>query len=421
MKGHSKVVLTNVRTGQQDVYEKDNMLTKALDLIFNSNDWLIPACSSIYNKDVYMPIATKALGGLLLFDTKLEESTDNIWPRNKIIGHAGNSQTVSQDVTQGIYNLQESGEIDGGYTHVWDFGTAHGNGTIACAALTHVTFGNDLYGNENSIYIGTKVPVDRADHYNYVPWTLSAKCIDADGSVYACYDGSNISIRRVAMRPDRITLSGKGVYLSAYTELKKIEVRGVQSKLPLWREDQSKLRAYFYKDQTTINEITIDKSNYSASEKDLRIEEKIANWAQNNINTSTAAIRDKYLYVNKYSAAIILKINLDNPADITELDIPGMGYKMCDPRTGIIFVSDGLMIYADDSYRECSSYYAYMPHMYDGIYRSLVTRYQHDRMNTEMQVICPLNYMATINNLQEPITKTAEQTMKITYTITEED
>jgi len=34
--------------------------------------------------------------------------------------------------------------------------------------------------------------------------------------------------------------------------------------------------------------------------------------------------------------------------------------------------------------------------------------------------VTPTNYLATINNLSEAVTKTADKTMKITYTIQEQ-
>ena len=36
-----------------------------------------------------------------------------------------------------------------------------------------------------------------------------------------------------------------------------------------------------------------------------------------------------------------------------------------------------------------------------------------------MELYVPTNYLATINNLETPIEKTAEKTMKITYTLTQ--
>ena len=37
--------------------------------------------------------------------------------------------------------------------------------------------------------------------------------------------------------------------------------------------------------------------------------------------------------------------------------------------------------------------------------------------NVELSVAKPVNYLATINNLSEAVTKTSSKTMKITYTI----
>ena len=38
---------------------------------------------------------------------------------------------------------------------------------------------------------------------------------------------------------------------------------------------------------------------------------------------------------------------------------------------------------------------------------------------THQVVLIILRYLATINNLSEPVVKTASKTMKVTYTITE--
>jgi hypothetical protein len=50
-----------------------------------------------------------------------------------------------------------------------------------------------------------------------------------------------------------------------------------------------------------------------------------------------------------------------------------------------------------------------------GVYLRVYTDDSHCRM----EVVKDVRYLATINNLSEPVVKTSSKTMKVTYTITE--
>ena len=81
MKGHVKIELFDHKTGKLKKIERENMLTNALAYRagIDSNDTL-----GLYSSEYsIMPLGTKGLGGLLLFDGPLAEDAGNIhFPMN---------------------------------------------------------------------------------------------------------------------------------------------------------------------------------------------------------------------------------------------------------------------------------------------------------------------------------------------------
>ena len=132
MKGHTKIILTNVETGEQEIHEDDNLITNALDKIIN----IEMAMNHAPNTRI-LPIATNALGGIMLFDGALTEDADNIhFPSEAhLVGYA-NQSLNTDDKFRGSYNAIESGKTPTGFTSVWDFGTTQANGTIKAVART---------------------------------------------------------------------------------------------------------------------------------------------------------------------------------------------------------------------------------------------------------------------------------------------
>ena len=141
LKGHATIELKNVHTGEIERYEDDNLITNAINYIIDMemarnhppNDYCLSVCS-------------KLLGGLMMFDGALDESADNIhFPTDvHLVGFAGQSTNTTHPMG-GTFNTVESGRTENGYRSVWDFGTGQANGTIAALART------SAYGGENPI------------------------------------------------------------------------------------------------------------------------------------------------------------------------------------------------------------------------------------------------------------------------------
>ena len=97
IKGHSTIELTDKVTGKKEIYDNDNMVTNALTNFLNT--------CGMWNNNVIKNVSAKPLwntllGGILLFDTELEENANSIFPpiSAKMVGN-------------GSYNVANSGVV----------------------------------------------------------------------------------------------------------------------------------------------------------------------------------------------------------------------------------------------------------------------------------------------------------------------
>ena len=140
--GHTLIELTNTETGEVRTIEDDNIVTNYIKetilprgiLGISGYTWFTNTASDNW-KDEVLERYTK---GLLLFDAPIDEDPDMMSPPAgiRMTGHAGYNSYSGKDLSIGSYNEAESGKIENGFKHVWDFGTSQGNGPISCACLT---------------------------------------------------------------------------------------------------------------------------------------------------------------------------------------------------------------------------------------------------------------------------------------------
>ena len=163
LKGKTTIELTDVNSGKVEVIEDTNMITNALQEfmrgygMWGSNVLLD---EKIRTSELWVNL----LGGLLLFDTQLEENADNTFmPAGvKMIGNASKDVVNTGTVTElGNYNVTESGvQSDGTIKFVYDFNTSQGNGTIKSVCLTSRVGGYEGMGNKENCYINNDYPWD---------------------------------------------------------------------------------------------------------------------------------------------------------------------------------------------------------------------------------------------------------------------
>lgn len=152
--GHTKIELTNVKTGERKTIEHDNYMTNWL------RDVLTP---DIYGNNI-MAVQTFAgrqniekaflFGGVILFEEPLSnnDADDYSFPQNnKMIAHGCDEVYAGSDLTMGSFNSGLSVIGDDEATFIWDFTQERGNGTISALGLTNAIGGKAGSGHGKNI------------------------------------------------------------------------------------------------------------------------------------------------------------------------------------------------------------------------------------------------------------------------------
>ena len=152
--GHTKIILEDVNTKEQQIYEDDNFATNAFEELIQQRGIFGNVYKSLlkedFDKNNYDKMMMKYLtGGIILFDETFPENEEGkkcIYPPAGIgqVGMGRIETTYSGEQRMaGSYNNDESGWLNNhlGYRHVWDFTTNQANGDIASVSLTTPTGG----------------------------------------------------------------------------------------------------------------------------------------------------------------------------------------------------------------------------------------------------------------------------------------
>ena len=146
-----------------------------------------------------------------------------------------------------------------------------------------------------------------------------------------------------------------------------------------------------------------------------------------------SVLMNGYLYMVSYDKTKVYKINIDNAADIKEIPLGYASAYSCNDdyyRSGSIYLanlgdwivgSDFRINTEDKVFRKANSAqwtYTSTPLFQYGPYLFSFGGYYANSTRQNLFLWTP--YLATINNLETSVIKTADKTMKITYTIQEE-
>lgn len=141
--GHAKIELTNVKTGVKKVIEHDNMLTNWLRDIMSPKGLFgknITACGNFMSQQGSRLDKTHFFGGLMVFQNELTaDANDYKFPvDNKMIARGWNEAYSGNDTTVGSFNASQSVIGEDSATLVWDFTQERGNGTISALGLCNL-------------------------------------------------------------------------------------------------------------------------------------------------------------------------------------------------------------------------------------------------------------------------------------------
>ena len=166
LKGHVKLTLHNCRTGKNEVYEGDNIITNAVRDIFANN--YLGAID--YSK--LMPLWSNWFGGILCYQNAFDEDPqtnkpypDDYFPQgddvNPVTAHAGATvpQDFADDRKRGMPNTASQVFSDGVVKQAWEWGSTQGNGNISALSLTHADVGDCGLGSTSNAF-GAFSPFD---------------------------------------------------------------------------------------------------------------------------------------------------------------------------------------------------------------------------------------------------------------------
>lgn len=226
LKGHTIIELTDVGTGEVETVESDNMFTNALSQIFNGLAGLYSASMTIPDSSDTLKLAQHLLGGLLLFDTALEEDVNNVFAPagTTMVGCAAynNSTHSTLPTTQGTYNVTESEMNEGNVKFVYDFTTSQANGTIAAVCLTSLEGGFAGYGTiGEGVGAAYRFGIKLRSFSPYTPantvlYTGNQSTVAMGAEVPFCYDESNRVLYCAVVTKETITITIYDDYNNIY-------------------------------------------------------------------------------------------------------------------------------------------------------------------------------------------------------------
>lgn len=427
LKGHATIELTDVHTGKKEVVGHDNLITNAVSNHMNKVIQLIPSLSDFGN--YFTPLYDAGMGGILLFENQLEVSADNTeFPYgNGLTGYASNNANDTTDIRRGSKNLTESMKLSNGYKYVWDFATSQANGTISALALTNKLGG--VYGeNTFSMIYDTRIQTSFSNttYYDFVNDVIHVLTVESTSTS----DMLKFTLKKYKVATHNLSITdtfGSYSLLSTVT----INVRGMPTSYYTYRT--AKYGNYYY-----VVLYTSTSSGYGEYLLRLNIDtlEYDSSFGVNKICTaynysycSQIAICDGYLYQIVCVASgldlQLMKVKLSDISNIEYIDVsmPSNYYyntfltEICNGvliwQGGYYFTNSNTFLNKNVNIYTGSRYYLSNIHFSrDGLffmgYSDNYYRFGHTG-----------NYLASINNLDSPVTKTPDKTMKITYTVTE--
>lgn len=463
LKGKTVIELKNLITGELEIYDDENMVTKALSDFFSHNIegglFNVSGSPNDINGNM-VPLCKNAIGGILLFADPLAEDENTYFApsANPCTGYASNDVNATANVMRGSLNLTETVKLDNGYKFVWDFATSQANGTISAVALTHkwggIAYMGDPYDNSNkrwhmkdqgwdcnaTIRTAFLFAVEANIESNYfitiglntsneVVIQKIRKPYRTVGLNDTMLDNQAIVLEENKLTPTTFIMSNPGNNNGNYDFLDGKDGNWYG----FWHDSNSSGNA-------TVKWIKIKKSDYSFSE---------GTWTLDNCQIQSAGYRsgyntgpsrnvqsvmlNGYVYMMSYNRQSVYKINANNAADVTQIKLGFTSNYSCQDSyyrncsmymytLGDWVCGSDFRISSDDKVYKCANT---MPVSYSGTpffeYGPFYISYgAYDSRSVRRELFMRTSYLATINNLSTSVIKTADKTMKITYTIEEQ-
>lgn len=434
MEGKATFTLTEAKTGRvvREVTEH-NLVTDAVKRILNPPMY---ASAYDYNYSGFMSSVLpmwQLFSGIVLLENNLVEDKGNVMfgPDCKPVATAGGAYSGT-NTRRGSLNQNETYATENGYHFTWDFATDKANGTIRSVALTSPQFGNsglEAEGTSGLIMLSAATPM---------PGTgLRTKFLYAEGQYIGTFEDETHTflkntytdgvVRFMKYRyknPSDIGLNDKPA-LTAAVPIFTTEVTIPTAKHLSYKtfyDPKTKLLYIFSKMYQDSEGYYIEYSGISM--QDFTVKDTGKQRVKYRTWYTAAAKYDGKFYV--LSDVGTEEYSFDGTLEKTY----SFGYTngWFSTKNGILIVTNGDTRFAEIVNGEQYTFYNDKPYIFGyscDIKPPYYPAYHHDSTNAanagvwDDPFLCiAADYFATINNLSEPLEKTSEHTLKITYDIT---
>jgi hypothetical protein len=437
MKGQTIIELKDVKTGKIERHVDNNMMTNAIAEIFKTRGLMM---NNGFTQD---NLVKACLGGILLFDSTLTESVNNVFPPTSVtmVGNGAMDVVSTDEVTEmGSYNSNESGwQNDGSFLAVYDFSTSQANGTIASVCLTSDIGGYVGFGNwtSNKRKTSTRNLTEYAGRDNNTIYSISGNLIvrmDYTNSTVDVIPQSNLDYSSADF-----FMTTKKLKIDTYKiPMSKLSLNTLPSNLPKVRSvevgipDGVSITYYLAVGIDSVGNIYIypkqagtwsDSGVYSMYKINTNNQASVVTIlnttgrAFGNNQDFKCLFSDNYMiYINPEVTDRIYRFNLTDSssteilnADTYTINSSNIGLNQGGYiylPTQIINVNEGIVNYHNG-----------------GITASVMqnaTNHPLIKFPFQAGSIVPYMsamYLASINNLEQAVTKTADKTMKVSYRI----
>lgn len=393
------------------------------------------------------------IGGVLLFSKTLTEDVNNLYPssENLPVAYASNDVNATTYVQRGSLNKTESKALDNGYKFVWEFTPSQGNGTIAAVGLTSAKGGSNAYGSAAGDATGflqlRKIDIGNLSDSKQLVLFESVEIDFVNNLLYSIsfensvkkyrYPVFNIGLNEklddstLTLLEEKVLTCTTFKFLGSYTPYGDF----IDGKDGYWYGFSNQANS---SGNATMLWIKIKKEDYSFTE---------GSWTLSNAQlqcigsmkldsypcrVTRGVIRKGYLYLPANNKAGIYKINLSNSTDVTLIPFgftsglkPLGGSGSCENYLQLI----GDLVMGSDFHMDANDKVTKTAGntKFENIatplfpYKQYLTGWGGSYGNEYHYTYLLTPYLATINNLATAVVKNTDKTIKITYTLTEED
>ena len=459
LKGTTTIELTDVNTGEKQVITEKNMITNAIHNLFQPTFGHLSTESTLRG---YIPAYASLLGGIFLFDSHINEDVNQIYaPAGaKLTGCARyNTVNTSTGVVFGSYNTTESkyDSANKKMQFVYDFNTSQGNGTIASICLTNVDAGYGTYNSDLSYGVpGMKtfcstpkaLTVGNMDSYSGITTGSYFHLFAVDTNEDLAYYFSLPTSTSLSIQTREMGLKNFSLFTTTMPVVETSHTITLDHAIGSYR-------CYNYdRDDNALYIISTASSTIAANGEFVVTKINFGTWtATQTVMTNAsgivlysssrfAIVHRGYIYFrSNASNYTFYKIQLGNSANVVQLSgtagyavIPTIAvggrtyWQYAASSTHRLYVTDeatNRLNFSGNQYLHYITYSAsystsYAVPSFTPVINQEMFYYVSAGTRGTYTFFYLDNYLATINNLSEPVTKTADKTMKITYTIEEQ-